>query len=104
MDDRDSVSSARFSDLKETLNTRFDGVNRQLDSIQAKLDDFETKDHAKAQSDSTDYRIKEVERQIEDADTKMDEYKSSIYRTVCVITSILSLVVSAISQISQFIN
>lgn len=104
MDDTDKVSSDRFNDLKETLNTRFDGVNHQLDTIQQTLDSFESKDHAAAEFSHLNYRVDAVENQVDDLREEQESAKTSIYRTVCIITSILSLTVAIVSQLLQFIH
>lgn len=98
MDDTDKVSSDRFNDLKETLNTRFNGVDNQLGTIQKTLDSFESKDHAAAEFSHLNFRLDELHSQIDDSKDDLESFRSQIYRTVTLITSIVSIVITLVTN------
>lgn len=104
MDDyRQQVTDARFQDLKEVINTRFDDMNSRLATISKQLDNYETKDHAASEISHLAFRCNDLEEKLQDAENELDKFKDSLYRKAALLATILSSVVSIIFGILQIV-
>lgn len=102
MDDyRQQVTDARFQDLKEVINTRFDDMNSRLVTISKQLDNYETKDHAASEINHLVFRCNDLEQKLQDAENELDKFKDSLYRKATLLATVLSSVVSIIFGILQ---
>lgn len=91
-------SEDRINDLQNMISYRFDDTNSRIQTIQNTLSGLETKDHAASELSHVNYRINDIKEQIDDSKEELDAFRSQIYRTVTLITSILSIVVSIASS------
>lgn len=89
----------RIDDLKDTMTSRFDDTNARLADIQATLSGLETKDHASAEWRHVNSRVDDLKDQIDDSKKDLESFRGQIYRTVTLITGILSMVVSIASNL-----
>lgn len=89
----------RIDDLKDTMTSRFDDTNSRLADIQATLTSLETKDHASAEWRHVNSRVDDLKDQIDDSKKDLESFRGQIYRTVTLITGILSMVVSIASNL-----
>ncbi len=101
MDDKDTVSDARFSDLKDMISMRFDDTNARLLAISQQLDSYETKEHARSELSHLSYRCDMLEQDLKEAQEQLKTYKESVYRRATMLTTILSSVVSIIFGVLQ---
>ncbi|QHJ77917.1 MAG: hypothetical protein [Caudoviricetes sp.] len=103
MDDyRQQVTDARFQDLKEVINTRFDDMNSRLVTISKQLDNYESKDHAASEINHLVFRCDDLEQKLQDAEDDLEKFKDSLYRKAALLATVLSSVVSIIFGILQF--
>ena len=102
MDDyRQQVTDARFQDLKEVINNRFDDMNSRLATISKQLDNYETKDHAASEISHLSFRCNDLEQKLQDAEDELTKFREGIYRKAALLTTVLSSVVSLVFGILQ---
>ncbi len=104
MDDyRQQVTDARFQDLKEVINTRFDDMNSRLVTISKQLDNYESKDHAASEINHLVFRCNDLEEKLQDSEDELTKFKDSLYRKAALLATILSSIVSIVFGVLQLV-
>lgn len=83
-------------DLMAMISARFDDTNARIDTLQKSLDGLESKEHAASEIQYLTYRITAME-------TNLNKLKSTLWRTVCTVSSVVAFIVTvAVSLIVAF--
>lgn len=91
------VTMTTSDDLMTMISARFDDTNARIDSIQRSLNGLESKEHAASEIQYLTYRISSME-------DNLAKLKSTLWRTVCVVSTIVAFVVTTVvSIIAMFV-
>lgn len=87
------VSKDRFDDLKETMTTRFDELQRSLVTL-------ESKEHHTAEINHLDYRVTDLEDKLEryhkEEEDALANFKAFIWKAVSLSSSMVAFVTGII--------